>query len=145
MFRVYGYIEADVDKLVFNHWSRHFKNKRMVKNVKKFFAMPETYSFTICDGVKPVAIIAFHEEGNGQFYGAMLTSVDYSEKPIFSLHTKRFIEQFAKKMGIKKLITHSENESSLNRWHSFLGFTLEKKDDFQYKGIKHNLWSMTWE
>lgn len=144
MFKVYEYIESDLDKLKFSHWSRYLKNKKMLKGIKRYLADKNTAAFSFFDDDKPIAVAAVSYEGDDEWYVVFIASEEYEKKKTNAIHTKRFLEIVADKFEIKRLITHSENDERLSVWHNFMGFKLEEENAEVIKGIKHNLWSREW-
>lgn len=143
MIEVYSYIEKDLDSMKFNHWARFLKSKKSIKNIKSY--LNNAYSYTMFDNDKPIAILAFDEYEKGKYDGCIIADESFGDNPKYAIKMKKLVEFVIKKFDMKRVQTISEDSEKLNKWHEFLGFTLEKKDYWEYKGIKHNLWGMQWE
>lgn len=144
MFKVYEYIESDLDKLKFSHWSRYLKNKKMLKGIKRYLSDKNTLAFSFFNDDEPIAIGAVSYEGNDEWYIVFIAGEKFETKPTYALHTRKFLDIVIDRLEIKRLITHSENDKRLSAWHTFMGFKLEKENAEVIKGIQHNLWSREW-
>lgn len=142
MIEVYEYIEKDIDSMKFNHWARFLKSKKALKSIKRYLS--QAHSYTLFDK-KPIAILAFDEYEKGKFDGCIIADECFGDNPKYAIKMKILIKYVIKKFEMKRVQTTSEDSEELNKWHQFLGFNLEKKDYWEYKGIKHNLWGMEWE
>jgi hypothetical protein len=143
MIKYCQYLEIDIDDMKFNRYARLLKSEKVIKKIKARLKARESYSYTLFEDDTPVAIMSFQEQENDCYDCLMIASDFFTVK--HAVAVKRFMNNVALRIGAKKVITASENCPELNRWHEFLGFTLEKENDFEYRKIKHNIWSKSWE
>lgn len=144
MLNAYSYISTDLDKMRFNHWGRLLKSSKNLKKIKKYLSAPMTQSFTVCDNGKPIGILAFHEYEKDKYDGCIIASDEFGNSPKHAIFMRRLIRTAIETYDVKRVQTLSENDPRLNRWHEFLGFKLEKENCTEFRGIKHNLWSVEW-
>lgn len=144
MLQVYEYVESDIDTMKFNYWARLLKNNKSLKKIKAYLSSRNTYSYTLCEDKKPIAIVSFHEY-EPDCYDGFIVASDEFKKPAHAIKMKWLITRLAEGFGAVRVQTSSENNSQLNKWHTFLGFKLEKENHFKHKGINYNLWSKSWE
>lgn len=145
MISAFSYISSDLDKIKFNHWGRFLKNGKSLKKIKKYLSNPMTQAFTVCDNGNPIGILAFHEYEKDSYDGCIIADACFGSKPNHVVFMRRLIITAIKTYEMKRVQTLSENDPKLNKWHEFLGFKLEKENNFEFRGVKHNLWSITWE
>lgn len=55
---------------------------------------------------------------------------------------KRFMLQVYEDLSIDRMQTDSEDNDIINRWHKFLGFTLEGKREKMIYDMDYNCWAM---
>ena len=142
MIKVFDYMEHDLDLIRFNHWCRILKNTKCLRNMKEY--LREAHSYTLYDE-RPIAILAFHKYNDGMYDGCIIADEDFGKNPKYAIRMKKLIEQVVKHFNMKRVQTTSEDSPVLDKWHTFLGFKLEKKDALIKRGIHYNLWGMQWD
>ena len=89
-----------------------------------------------------MAILAFHEYGDGMFYGCIVASEDFGENPKYAAKMKYLIRCVVRDFRMEYVQTKSEDAPELNKWHEFLGFRQEKKLPNHRRGKTFIIWSM---
>lgn len=143
MINAYEYIESDFDGIKFNKWAWYLKDKRSIKKVKKYFK--EACTYTLFSDDKPIAILSFHEYEPTHFDGCILADECFGDNPKYAVMMKKLVNLLIKKYDMKRVQTTSEDSPELNKWHEFLGFSLEKKHCMTHRKKPFNLWSMEWQ
>lgn len=142
MIEIYKYEAEDLDNMRFNRWAWYYCNRKGLARLRKYLQLAHAY--TIYDTLKnkPVAILAFHEYGEGLFYGAIIGSDIFGENPKYAIKMKYLIKCVIRDFKVQYVQTKSEDAPELNRWHAFLGFRQEKKLLNHYRGKDFIIWSM---
>lgn len=141
MIEIYHYEPQDIE-MKFNKWAWPFKNKRKLALLKKYLA--EKYAYTIFDTKinEPVAILGFHQYEKHKFHGFIVAAERFGDNPKYAVKMKYLINCVWRQYGAEEVITVSENDPELNKWHEFLGFKKEKDLPKHIRGKDFILWRM---
>lgn len=97
---------------------------------------------TLIDGDIPIIIIGFLEYTKSCYTAFLICSKDMTAKHAREL--KKFLFNIADILKAKRLETTSLDCDILNRWHKFLGFTLEGTKIKYCDDKDYNIWGMLW-
>lgn len=142
MIEIYKYEAEDLTNMRFNRWAWYYCNKKCLKRLKKYLLLAHAYTLFDTAKNKPVAILAFHEYGDGMFYGAIIGSDIFGGNPKYAVKMKYLIKCVIRDFKMQYVQTKSEDAPELKRWHEFLGFKPEKKLANHYRGKDFIIWSM---
>lgn len=105
------------------------------------YTHPDTHTYTLeSSGIK--AIMMFYHTGGGEWLGFYSIALSFDMKDAREL--KRFTQEKIKEFKPKRVWTLSKTDKELDKWHKFIGFTLEKENVI-FSGERCNMWSMVWE
>ena len=81
---IYRYVPADLDNMKFNKWAWQLKSRKEIRKFKKYLELAQ--AFTLYDEAKdkPVAVLAFHEYGEGMYYACIIASEDFGKNPKYA-------------------------------------------------------------
>jgi hypothetical protein len=102
------------------------------------FDDPEFYKHTLIVGSDVYAIICFRRYWKNNFVAFFLISEDMPA--IHARELKEFILQAVIDLRADRVQTDSVDDAALNKWHNFLGFTLEGKREKMIYGKDFNMW-----
>lgn len=139
---IYRYVPADLDNMKFNKWAWQLKSRKEIRKFKKYLELAQ--AFTLYDETKdkPVAVLAFHEYGEGMYYACIIASEDFGKNPKYAAKMKYLSRCLMRDFHMEYVQTKSEDAPELNRWHEFLGFKPEKKLPNHRRGKTFIIWSM---
>lgn len=99
---------------------------------------------TLVDGEKVLCVICYMQYADYRYKAFFIMSKDFTAK--YARELKKFVYFTAKELKAKRVETESLDCELINRWHRFLGMTLEgKKTRFLDDETDFNLWSILWE
>lgn len=122
----------DLDGFDFNKFSNP-------ADVKFVFKSDEWWNYTIWDG-KARAIICFKDNGGDDWAGFFLISKGF--KASHARELKWFFDMAIEKLNPKRLWTTSQRNKTIDRWHRYLGMSVEKTTVINGKEFK--IWSKKW-
>lgn len=123
----------DLKKFVPNEYSDN-------PDLHTVFRDDEYFKFTQYTGEDIRALICFKDNGNRDWCGCFFVSKSFTRDNGQEL--KDFIQHCVNELQPARLWTASQDDIKLNKWHNFLGMSIEKKIDVDGKGF--NIWSRIW-
>ena len=131
----------DLKNMDFNHWSRKI-NESNIDNLHLFIV--SGHALTLVDN-KPIAILSFNEMEDGIYDGRIMADKSFGKSPKHAIYMRDTIKKCVQEFKPKEVITISEDNDGLNKWHEFLGFKMIEKG--VTVGTVDNLikWSLKWE
>jgi hypothetical protein len=125
---------VDLRRIKTNQFSR-FSDFRFI------FDDEDTYKHTLVDDNGNVqAIICFKLYWRKNAVAFFLISDEMN--PIYARELKKFIYQAMRDFDGDRIQTDSVDCPELNRWHKFLGFTLEGKREKMIYDQDYNMWAL---
>lgn len=107
---------------------------------KEMLLNENVHTFTQTDGDNVLCIIVFFTIGQGIYQCGLVFSQSYLS--MYAKEFKNFLYDSINAYNIRRLETESVDCSILNRWHDFLGFTMEgvKREYVDFKDYR--MWSI---
>lgn len=141
MIELYKYEDADLDKMKFNRYAWHLKNRKAIKQIKEYLKRANSFTLYDVKKEKPIAILAFHFYYSGLAYGMIIADEILADNPKYAILIKKIANRLMTDYHIEYLQTVSEDVPALNKWHEFLGFHKEKSLPQHLRGRDFILWS----
>ncbi len=142
MIEIYAYEPQDLENMKFNKWAWPLKNHKSLLRTKKYLHYFNSYTIYDTKLDKAVAILGFHEQKPGDFYGMIVADECFGDNPKYAVKMKFLIGKVKEQFGAESVETVSENAPALNKWHEFLGFHKEKFLPQYLHGKDFILWRM---
>ena len=93
------------------------------RDMSDVFNDPEFYKFSLVDDSDVLCIMAFKKYWGDCWMTCSLMSEDI--KPVHAKQLKKFLHTVINDFGMQRMQTYDLDCAFLNRWHLWLGFTLE--------------------